>query len=178
MLQTALEAARQGGETSLRVLDGIPAAVYMTNAGGVVTYYNDACIRFTGRRPVVGQDIWCVTWKLYTEDGEYLPHDRCPMAVAMRERRAIRGVQAVAERPDGSYVNFQPYPTPLLDEAGQLLGGLNLLQDVSGANQAHSLRAQAAKCRRFVNLMPAQRDALLDMAATYDQKALQVEQRH
>jgi len=178
MLQIALEAAQRGGETSLRALDGIPAAVYMTDAEGVVTYHNNACISFAGRRPIVGQDIWCVTWKLYTEEGEYLPHDRCPMAVALREKRPVRGVQAVAERPDGSYVNFQPYPTPLLDKAGKLIGGLNMLQDVSGAKQAQSLRAKAAKCRRFVNLMPGQRDALLAMAANYDSKALGIEQQH
>jgi hypothetical protein len=37
------------------------------------------------------------------------------MAVAVRERRAVRGVQAVAERPDGTHVDFRPHPTPLLD---------------------------------------------------------------
>jgi PAS domain-containing protein len=178
VVHLALEAVSQGGEGALRVLDRLPAAIYMTDAAGVVTYHNNACIPFAGRRPVVRQDSWCVTWKLYTQDGEYLPHDQCPMAVAIREKRAIRGVQAVAGRPDGSYVGFQPYPTPLFDQDGKLVGAINLLFDVSGPEQAHGFRARAAKCRRFVNLMPGQREALLFMAADYDEKARGIEQRN
>lgn len=178
VLHLALEALGQGGEGSIRVLDQLAAAIYMTDAEGVVTYYNDACIRFAGRRPVVHQDSWCVTWRLYTEDGEYIPHDQCPMAVAIRERRPVRGVQAVAQRPDGSYVGFQPFPTPLLDREGRLLGAINLLHDLSGPEQAHGFRARAEKCRHFVNLMPGQRDSLLSMAADYDEKAQRIEQRN
>lgn len=178
VLHLALEAVNQGGEGSFRVLDQLPAAIYMTDAEGAVTYYNKACISFAGRRPMLRQDNWCVTWRLYTEEGEYLPHDQCPMAVAIREKRPIRGVQAVAERPDGSYVGFQPFPTPLLDREGRLLGAINLLQDLSGPEQAHGFRARAEKCRRFVNLMPGQRETLLSMAADYEEKAGRIELRN
>src|SRR3712207_8982649 len=46
----------------------------------ILTYFNDACVEFSGRTPVLGDDSWCVTWKLYRDDGSPLPHDRCPMA--------------------------------------------------------------------------------------------------
>ena len=45
--------------------------------------------------------------------------------------RSIRGVEAVAERPDGTRINFIPYPTPLFDEDGNLAGAVNLLLDVT-----------------------------------------------
>src|SRR5688572_1959753 len=112
MLHTAITAVRQGNDDFRRVLDSLAAAIYVTNPEGVITYYNAACIAFAGRTPRISQDSWCVTWKLYTEDGRCLPHDQCPMAVAIRERRAVSGVEAVAERPDGSRRNFMPYPTP------------------------------------------------------------------
>jgi two-component sensor histidine kinase len=35
------------------------------------------------------------------------------MAIALKERRAIRNAETVAERPDGPRVPFIPYPTPL-----------------------------------------------------------------
>ena len=57
------------------------------------------------RRPharSLGSDEWCVTWKLYWPDGTPLPHDQCPMAVALKEGRAIRNAEAIAERPDGT----------------------------------------------------------------------------
>ena len=178
MLVRAIGAVREGGGGLLKMLNELPAAIYITDPQGVVTHFNRPCIAFAGRTPRVGQDSWCVTWKLYTDEGEYLPHDHCPMAVAIRERRSIRGARAVAERPDGKYVNFQPYPTPLFDGAGKLIAAINLLAEVPSLRQAHSLRAQAAKCRRLVNLWPERKAVVISMAAEYDRNALAIEQRH
>ena len=178
MLRVAIRAVRAGSRNLPQVLDELTAAIYTTDAEGVVTHYSRTCIAFAGRTPRVGQDSWCVTWKLYTEEGEYLPHDRCPMAVAIRERRAIRGVQAVAERPDGTFVSFQPHPTPLLDGAGNLVAAINLLAEVGDRRQAGVLRVQAARCRRLVNLWPDRQRALIALAEEYDGKALAMERRH
>src|SRR5581483_12324406 len=113
ILRSALTAAEAGEEALRRVLEELPAAIYITDADGFVTFFNSACVDFAGQTPKVGSDRWWVTGKLFTEDGEYLPHDRCPMAVAVQTRQRVRGVFAVAERPDGSRVKFLPYPTPL-----------------------------------------------------------------
>ncbi len=178
ILKTALEAIRQDGTDFFRALDELPAPIYVTNADGVVTHYNRACVAFTGRTPQVGCDSWCITWKLYTDDGRFLPHDQCPMAVAIRERRPIRGIGAVAERPDGTRVDFMPYPTPLLDEQGNLVGAVNLLLDLTGPKQVQALRAQAARCRRLACCISDQyiTTVLTAMAAEYDAKALELEQ--
>src|SRR3954454_5215956 len=74
MLARAISAVRNGGGGLLRMLNELPAAIYITDTQGVVTHFNQTCIAFAGRTPRVGQDSWCVTWKLYTEEGEYLPH--------------------------------------------------------------------------------------------------------
>jgi PAS domain-containing protein len=178
VLQAAVRAARAGDRGFPRVLDGFPEAIYLTDAEGVVTHYNPACVAFAGRTPHVGHDLWCVTWKLYTEEGAHLPHDRCPMAVAVRERRAVRGVQAVAERPGGTHVDFRPHPTPLLDKAGKFVGAVNLLLDVSGPRRARSLRLRADRCRRLVSLWPHRRGALLSMAADCEREALAIQRRN
>ena len=104
--------------------------IYTTDAEGAVTYWNRACVELAGREPQLGQDRWCVTWKIYTTIGDRLPHDQCPMAQAIRERRAIRDAVAIAERPDGSRIAFSPYPTPLFDVDGNLTGAINMLIDV------------------------------------------------
>lgn len=120
------------------VLEDLPAAVYITDAHGRITYFNKACIEFSGHTPNIG-DEWCVTWKLYTPSGERLPHSECPMAIALKERRPVRGVEAVAERPDGSRISFMPYPSPIFDEHRNLLGAVNMLVDISEQKntQAH-----------------------------------------
>src|SRR5579872_6701359 len=91
----------EGDRRARELLDALPAAIYTTDTAGRITYYNEAAVDLAGRRPNIGSDEWCVTWKLYLPDGTPLPHDQCPMAVALKERRAVRGCEAVAERPDG-----------------------------------------------------------------------------
>lgn len=141
-----------GAETRLRereqhvreVLEALPAAIYTTDAQGRITFCNDAAIALAGRRPVLGSDEWCVTWRLYRPDGTPLPHDQCPMAVALKENRPVRGEEAIAERPDGSRVRFVPFPTPLYDAEGRLAGAVNLLVDVTEQREAEEQSAHLA----------------------------------
>jgi PAS domain S-box-containing protein len=120
------------------LLAAIPAAIYTTDAQGRVTYYNEAAVELAGRTPVIGADQWSVTWKMYWPDGTPLPHDQSPMAIALKQGRAVRGVEAVAERPDGTRVPFIPYPTPLRDPEGRVVGAINMLVDVSERKQAET----------------------------------------
>jgi PAS domain S-box-containing protein len=131
------------------LLDALPAAIYTTDAAGRVTYYNAAAVQLAGRKPELGSDEWCVTWRLYWPDGTPLPHDKCPMAVALRTGRPVRGVEAVAERPDGTLVPFIPYPTPLHDASGNIVGAVNMLVDLtdrSRAEQVRQLLASIVEC--------------------------------
>src|SRR5436190_17654000 len=118
LIEVAASAIRSYPEAFPEVLDEVGAPIYLTDNQGTLTYFNDACVKLAGRTPRIGTDKWCVTWKIYRTDGKFLPHDACPMAVAIREKRSIRGVEAIAERPDGTRINFVPHPTPLFDENG------------------------------------------------------------
>lgn len=113
------------------LLKSIPVAIYTTDADGWLTYYNDAAAELWGYRPVLGEARWCGCWRIYTADGAFLPLDQCPMAIALKEGRPVRGIQAVLERPDGTRMPFMPYPTPLRDEAGKLVGASNMLLEIT-----------------------------------------------
>jgi PAS domain S-box-containing protein len=113
------------------LLEALPAAVYTTDAAGRITYYNQAAADLWGRRPALGDDQWCGSWRLYWPDGTPMAHGECPMAVALREERPIRGAEAVAERPDGTRVPFLPYPTLLRNSAGAVVGAVNMLVDIT-----------------------------------------------
>ncbi|NEJ73413.1 PAS domain S-box protein [Rhizobium phaseoli] len=119
------------------LLEALPAAVYTTDATGRITFYNNAAVEMSGRTPQVG-DMWCVTWRLYNTDGTPLPHDQCPMATALKENRPVRGAEAIAERPDGRRVPFIPYPTPLRDADGKLIGAINMLVDITERKQSEN----------------------------------------
>jgi PAS domain S-box-containing protein len=135
----ATEAKLHESERKLKeLLAAIPAAIYTTDAKGKITYYNQKAVELAGRTPTLGSDEWCVTWKLYRPDGTPLPHDQCPMAIALKEGRAIRDAEAVAERPDGTRVPFIPHPTPLRDADGNIVGAINMLVDISERKQAET----------------------------------------
>ncbi|MGZ5927013.1 MAG: PAS domain-containing protein, partial [Rhizomicrobium sp.] len=126
------------------VLDGLPAAIYTTDASGRITYYNEAAAKLWGHRPEIGKSEWCGSWKLFWPDGRVLPHGECPMALAIKEKKPNRGMEAVAERPDGTRVPFIPYPTPLFDSDGVLIGAVNMLVDVSGRNHSEEIAQRLA----------------------------------
>ena len=171
ILNTALNALAMGPECR-SMLDELPAPIYTTDTTGAVTYWNRACVQFAGREPQLGEDRWCVTWKLYTTTGEPLSHDRCPMADAIKNRRAIRDVIAIAERPDGGRVAFKPYPTPLFNGEGEFIGAVNMLIDVTD-EQSAALRQQANHCRRLAEATYDRNTSkvLGDMADGFDRTA-------
>lgn len=124
------------------LLEALPAAIYTTDAQGRITFYNQAAVELSGSRPEIGSDKWCVSWRLYNPDGSPLPHDECPMAVALKEGRPVRGAEAVAERPNGDKVPFIPYPTPLYDASGAISGAVNMLVDITERKRAEGRQKQ------------------------------------
>jgi two-component system, chemotaxis family, CheB/CheR fusion protein len=148
-LGTAGEAVLRGDGYFRQVLDLLPAAVYITNASGRITYYNEAAAALWGHHPQLGVSEWCGSWKLYWPDGKPLPHHECPMARALREKRPIRGMEAVAERPDGIRVPFIPYPTPLCDASGEVIGAVNMLVDITDRKRAEEAARRLAAVVEF-----------------------------
>jgi PAS domain S-box-containing protein len=139
LLEEHGKALGQSEERFRTLIEALPAAIYMTDAAGRITFCNEAAVALAGRRPAIGEDQWCVTWRLYKLDGTPLPHDQCPMAIALKEDRLIRGTEKVAERPDGTRVSVMPFPTPLHDATGTLVGGVNMLLDTT----THHSRAES-----------------------------------
>jgi len=151
----AEQALRESQRRLREIIEAIPAAVYTTDADGRISFFNRAAVEFSGRVPELGNDSWCVTWKLYNTDGSPLPHDQCPMAVALKEKRPVFGCEAIAERPDGERRTFTPYPTPLFDEEGRLTGAVNMLVDITDRKRAEDiLRESEERFRAIVETTP------------------------
>jgi PAS domain S-box-containing protein len=148
-LLKAGEAITRGDPYFRDVLEALPAAIYTTDAAGRITYYNQAAALLWGQRPELGESEWCGSWKLYWPDGRPLPHDQCPMALAIKEGRPNRGMEAVAERPDGIKIPFIPYPTPLYDSSGTLVGAVNMLVDITDRKRAEESALRLASIVEF-----------------------------
>ena len=151
-----------GGRDSQQILLGLPAAVYTTDAAGRITFYNEAAAELWGVRPKLGTTEFCGSWKLYWPDGTPMAHDECPMALALKHKRPIRGMEAIAERPDGTRVPFIPYPTPLFDSSGALTGAVNTLVDITHRHAAESrIRESEARYRTLAAVVESSEDAIV-----------------
>lgn len=145
-LNQSPESVRQERDRRFRgLLEALPVAIYTTDPAGRITYFNEAATEFWGQRPQLGTSEWCGSWKMFWPDGTPLAHDDCPMAMALKENRPIRGMEAVAERPDGTRVPFIPYPTPLYDQNGRLVGAVNMLVDISDRKRAEAEQAMLVR---------------------------------
>jgi PAS domain S-box-containing protein len=145
----------EGDDFFRELVNALPAAVYTTDPSGRITYYNEAAAALWGCRPDLGNSDWCGSWKLFWPDGRVMPHDQCPMATAVKKQRAIRGLEAVAERPDGTRVPFLPFPTPIFNASGVLVGAVNMLVDIT-----EQKRAEEAK-QRLASIVDSTDDAII-----------------
>jgi PAS domain S-box-containing protein len=99
---------------------------------------------------------------MYWPDGTPLPHHECPMALALKEKRPIRGMEAIAERPDGTLVPFIPFPIPLFDASGALTGAVNTLVDITERHEAERrIRESEASYRAIAAIVESSEDAVV-----------------
>ncbi len=119
-------------ENSLeKLVQNLDAAIYMCDAQGRITMYNEAAARLWGRRPRIGKDLWCGSWKIFLPDGTEVPLPECPMALALKEARPVMGTEVIIEKPDGIRRHVLPHPRPLFDDSGKLIGAVNMLVDIT-----------------------------------------------
>jgi PAS domain S-box-containing protein len=143
-----------------KLLEALPVSVYTTDPAGRITFYNQAALALWGRRPVLGVDRWYGSIALRWPDGRPMRHDESPMAVCLREQRAISGAEAMAERPDGTHIHFLAYPTPLLDDVGHLSGVVNTLVDIT------ELRRNEELTRFLASIVDSSNDAIISQDLT------------
>ena len=129
---------------SRELLQALPVAVCTTDAEGHITSFNEAAAALWGCRPDLGKAKFSGACKLYSTVGTLLPHNESPMALALKLKRPIRGMEVIAERPDGTRVPFIAYPTPVFDASGEVTGAINVLVDIS-----HAKNAEASLARRM-----------------------------
>ena len=126
------------------LLRELPVAVYMTDAAGWITFYNEAAAKLWGYRPEIGKARYNGALRLFRPDETLLPHEEAPLARSLRETRPILGMHAVVERPDGSRVHVATYPTPLFNAAGDRTGAANVLIDVTERHEGEQVALRLA----------------------------------
>jgi PAS domain S-box-containing protein len=129
-----------------RLLDRLPAAAYLCDADGLITYYNARAAELWGRQPQLNEptDRFCGAFRLYAPDGTPIDHAECWMALALRDGREYNAQEIVIERPDGSRLIALAHANPFRDEFGRVRGAVNVLFDITERHRAEELRARLA----------------------------------
>ena len=116
----------------------IPVAVYSTDQNGLITYYNEKAAALWGRRPRLNdptESLFCGSWKLYDTGGNPMPHDQCPMAVALREKTSLQNQEICIERPNGTRVSALLNIDLIPGLNGELNGAINVFHNISEKEQ-------------------------------------------
>ena len=143
---------KENEEYLRQLLNTLDTPLYTTDAEGRIEMFNQAAIDLWGRKPTVGKDLWCGSFKILQTDGTDLPLDRCPMAVCLRERRPVYGEEILVIRPDGAIRNVAPHPQPLYDGHGKMTGAINMLIDITELKQKEkALLLSEEKYRSLAN---------------------------
>ena len=68
--------------------------------------------------------------------------DDCPTEIALKQGRVVRGREAILERLDGTRIPIVPYPTPMRDGKGAIVGVVNMTVDISEQKTAERMLAE------------------------------------
>ena len=147
------EEALRASETRYRqLIHGLPAAFFVCDAKGRITFYNAAAVALWGREPDLARDRWNGAHRLFTTDGKRIPLIRSPIALAVREDEPIRGAELIVERPDGSRSHVLVFPDPIHDSAGTVIGAMSMQVDVTEVHRTTAaLLVNEARLRAILN---------------------------
>jgi PAS domain S-box-containing protein len=135
-----------------QLADYLPEAVYSCDIDGRVVDFNLAAVTLWGRAPKVGAEYWCGSKAMFTLEGVHLPHDQCPMAIAIRERREVGRIEAMVERPDGERRYVLAHPRLVRDDKGDITGAVNVVIDITERRAAEDqLRQQDLRKDAFIS---------------------------
>jgi PAS domain S-box-containing protein len=136
------------------LVNSLPAAIYTCDMEGKITFFNELAVQLWGFRPNINEDSlrFCACYKVWLLDGTFVPPHKTPMAVTLQTGQGFRNVEALVERPDGSKFYACVNIDPLLNEKNELIGAINVFQDITNLKQTEiALRGSESLYRKLIH---------------------------
>lgn len=137
-----------------QIIDLMPVAVYACDADGRITCYNHLAVDLWGTEPN-DSDRFCAFRNVRLADGTAVSREETPIALAIREGKSFRNVEASAERADGSQLSAVVNVDPLRDQTGKVCGAINAFQDISNRKKTD------AEIYRLAAIVESSDDAII-----------------
>ena len=143
------------------ILDLIPVAAYTCDAKGRITYFNSLAEAIWGRAPVLrdSADRYCGSFRLYLSESTPVRHDKCWMALALRNGKKYNGREILIERSDGGRSWGLAHANPLRNGRGRIIGAVNLVVDIT----AQKVRADRKSPRSMAPMSHGAALAMIDI---------------
>jgi PAS domain S-box-containing protein len=139
------------------LIENLPVATYSCDADGRIMIYNKAAAELWGLETEIDKDLWYGSWNIYSLDNNPIPIELCPMAVALKEGKAVIGEEIIIKRPNGEKRYVIPHPVPFIDNEGRITGAVNVLADITENKQTQQTLKENEKKYRYLfdnNPMP------------------------
>lgn len=145
------------------ILDLLPIPTFICDARGTILQYNKRAAEIWGRVPKPGQthEEFSGGGRFFDPDGTPLP--RSMLSEVLATGVAVRDVERLVRRDDGSEVYVSINIDPLHNAKGELVGAVNCFMDISERKRMD----EALELSRLRGLEQEQR-----LAATYDHVAI------
>ncbi len=153
-------------------LKELPIPVYLCDAAGYVTAFNEPAADLWGIRPVPGTVRWCGAWKSYDLNGIPLSPDATPVARTFASGNAVSNQEIVVERPDGSRSHVIPHSNLLYDEGGIRTGAINILTDLTAHRAYNKLLSKTEDLQRTADSLRKSEERYHRMTAQVEDYAI------
>lgn len=127
---------RESEKQYFDLIQRLPAAVYTCDIQGRILLYNNAAVELWGCNPAGAKETWCGSNMMLDSYGREIAPAASPMARAIKEGRSIFGEEIIIERPDGTRRHVLSHPSPNFNSAGDIIGGTNMLVDITDRKRA------------------------------------------
>lgn len=144
-----------------QVVEEMPYPYYTCDHLGYINFYNKAVVKLWGREPVIGEDLWCGSYRSLDQKGNLLLMQNGTMATCIKEQRPVIGETIVVERPDGVKRIVESQAQPLFDEKDRFIGAGNILIDKT--NYADLELKLSLKTRQIEEVLDTISDGFCEM---------------
>ena len=122
---------------SARIAETVPDGITIVDCAGKIIFANAAAEKILGLTKIhLTKRIYnSPLWKITTVDGQPFPEDKLPLNMVIKKGDQLYTVEYAIQYPDGRRVILSVVSTPFHDSAGNLIGIISAITDITDRNK-------------------------------------------